>query len=42
MARYCHFPYGKCGLKYINADVVEINLKSLPLREVWIEIYFSH
>ena len=34
-----HFPHGKCGLKYRWGDYNGNGAKSLPSREVWVEIW---
>jgi len=34
----CHFPFGKCGLKYRRDEDGKTSRRSLPVWEVWIEI----
>ena len=36
---FCHFPQGKCGLKFPGAGCCCQTIPSLPSGEVWIEIY---
>ena len=39
--RWCHFPWGKCGLKYLLMVQMMQMIWSLPVREVWIEIGYQ-
>ena len=36
-----HFPWGKCGLKFLHYLYSPWGRPSLPVREVWIEIAYG-